>query len=104
MDYWRHLDLCLHENWNAFKASSLAPSRLWLFTTRATQSFWSVVFKDGDGLVFGNEGHGAPEWLHEEVGDAHRITIPQAHPDLRSLNLATAAGIATYEALRQIRG
>ena len=31
-----------------------------------------------------------------------RLTIPHANPALRSLNLSTAAGIACYEALRQI--
>jgi tRNA (cytidine/uridine-2'-O-)-methyltransferase len=62
-----------------------------------------VAFADGDGLVFGNEGSGAPDWLHEELA-ATRITIPHANPELRSLNLSTAAGIAAYEALRQIGG
>ena len=104
MDYWHHLDLRIHENWEAFKRSDDGPSRLWLFTTRATTAFWDAGFRDGDGLVFGNEGHGAPDWLHAEIGDAFRVTIPQINPDLRSLNLATAAGIASYEALRQIRG
>jgi tRNA (cytidine/uridine-2'-O-)-methyltransferase len=28
--------------------------------------------------------------------------IPHANPELRSLNLSTAAGVATFEALRQI--
>ena len=53
-------------------------------------------------LVFGNEGEGAPAWLHGELGDA-RVTIPRANPELRSLNLSTAAGIAAFEALRQLR-
>jgi tRNA (cytidine/uridine-2'-O-)-methyltransferase len=52
--------------------------------------------------VFGNEGSGAPAWLHDEIGEAQRVTIPHANPDLRSLNLSTAAGIACYEALRQL--
>jgi tRNA (cytidine/uridine-2'-O-)-methyltransferase len=60
-----------------------------------------VQFADGDGLLFGNESSGAPEWLHAELGEARRVTIPHANPDLRSLNLSTAAGVATYEALRQ---
>jgi len=102
MDYWRALDVHEHADWAAFKASPHAPARLWLFTTRSTTSFWDVTFADGDGLLFGNEGHGAPEWLHEEVGPAQRITIPHRNPELRSLNLSTAAGIATYEALRQV--
>ena len=59
-------------------------------------------FRDGDGLVFGNEGHGAPAWLHEFVGKDFEIKIPQPAETLRSLNLSTAAGIAAYEALRQI--
>lgn len=103
MDYWKSLDVHEHADWNAFKASPLAPRRLWLFTTKSQRSFWDVRYADGDGLLFGNEGSGAPAWLHEEIGDEHRIVIPQANPDLRSLNLSTAAGIACFEALRQLR-
>lgn len=101
MDYWKSLDVHEHADWVAFKNSPHAPKRLWLFTTKSTCGFWDVQFADGDGLVFGNEGSGAPEWLHDEIGATHRITIPHANPNLRSLNLSTAAGIATYEALRQ---
>ena len=102
MDYWYSLDVHHHEDWEAFKRSEYAPKRLWLFTTKTTQRFWDVGYADGDGLVFGNEGSGAPQWLHEEIGQAHRVTIPHANPALRSLNLSTAAGIACYEGLRQI--
>jgi tRNA (cytidine/uridine-2'-O-)-methyltransferase len=101
MDYWKALDVHEHADWKAFRASQLAPARLWLFTTKADQGFWRVEFADGDGLVFGNEGAGAPDWLHDELRD-RRVTIPHANPDLRSLNLSTAAGVAAYEALRQI--
>lgn len=103
MDYWKSLDVHHHENWETFKASPVAPERLWLFTTKAVKTFWAVNFMDGDGLVFGNEGHGAPAWLHEELA-ASRVTIPQFDAGLRSLNLSTSAGIAAYEALRQIGG
>jgi tRNA (cytidine/uridine-2'-O-)-methyltransferase len=103
MDYWYALDVHHHEDWKAFRASAAAPKRLWLFTTKTERSFWGVRYEDGDGLVFGNEGHGAPEWLHQEFGDAARVTIPHANAELRSLNLSTAAGIACYEALRQTK-
>lgn len=103
MDYWHSLDVHHHADWAAFRASPAAPLRLWLFTTHATNSFWDVRFADGDGLVFGNEEAGCPDWLHAEFGDAHRVKIPHANPALRSLNLSTAAGIAAFEALRQIR-
>lgn len=102
MDYWYSLDVHHHADWTAFKASAVAPRRLWLFTTHATRTFWEVKYADGDGLVFGNEEAGAPDWLHAELGDPNRIKIPHANGVLRSLNLSTAAGIATYEALRQV--
>ena len=103
MDYWQDLDLRIHEDWQAFACSTDRPERLWLFTTKAKQAFWDVDFQEGDGLLFGNEGHGAPSWLHDRVGEAFRITIPHGNETLRSLNLATAVGIATFEALRQLR-
>jgi tRNA (cytidine/uridine-2'-O-)-methyltransferase len=102
MDYWYSLDVHEHHDWAAFKASPRAPQRLWLFTTRANTSFWDARFADGDGLVFGNEEAGAPDWLHTEFGEERRLRIPHANAALRSLNLSTAAGIACYEALRQL--
>lgn len=101
MDYWKSLDVHEHADWAAFRASPHAPRRLWLLTTKTERSFWDVRYADGDGLVFGNEGSGAPDWLHEELRE-ERITIPHANPALRSLNLSTAAGIACYEAVRQL--
>ncbi len=102
LDYWRSLDVHEHTDWAAFKASAAAPKRLWLFTTQAAQSFWDARYADGDGLVFGNEEAGAPDWLHAEFGEDRRLKIPHANAALRSLNLSTAAGIAGYEALRQV--
>ncbi len=102
MDYWYSLDVHHHVDWKAFRASETAPKRLWLFTTKTKKSFWEAKFADGDGLVFGNEGAGCPDWVHDEVGPRWRLTIPHANSELRSLNLSTAAGIACYEALRQV--
>jgi tRNA (cytidine/uridine-2'-O-)-methyltransferase len=102
MDYWHSLDVHQHADWAGFRKSSAAPGRLWLFTTHATRTFWEVRYADGDGLVFGNEERGTPDWLHAEIGDERRVRIPHANAGLRSLNLSTAAGIACYEALRQI--
>lgn len=104
MDYWRSLDVHEHASWEQFLQSPFAPSRLWLFTTKSTKSFWDAQFEPGDGLVFGKETAGAPAWLHDAMGDAQRLRIDQANTALRSLNLATSVGIATYEALRQCRG
>jgi len=108
MDYWKSLDIIEHENWEAFEKSEYAPKgKLWLMTTHANVGLWEAKFEDGDGIIFGNEGHGAPDWLHDKVGE-RRVRIPsferEGVPQLRSLNLSTAAGIAVYEALRKING
>jgi len=101
MDYWYSLDVHEHARWEEFLSSPAVPRRLWLLTTKTSRSFWTARYEDGDGLVFGSESAGAPEWLHTELGDERRITIPHANPELRSLNLSTAAGVACYEAIRQ---
>ncbi|MFW6217461.1 MAG: tRNA (cytidine(34)-2'-O)-methyltransferase [Verrucomicrobiota bacterium] len=102
MDYWHSLDVHHHADWEAFKASPQAPGRLWLFTTKADHAFWDVDYADGDGLVFGNEGQGAPVWLHAEL-EGRRLTIPHKNAQMRSLNLSTSVGIAAYEVMRQLR-
>lgn len=104
MDYWRALDVHEHESFEAFLAAGTRPpiDRIFLFTTKARHSFWDAGFSDGDGLLFGKETAGSPEWLHAWAGE-RRLVIPQPNPLARSINIATAAGIATYEALRQIR-
>jgi tRNA (cytidine/uridine-2'-O-)-methyltransferase len=103
MDYWRALDVHHHANWEAFLASPARPRRTWLFTTHATRTYWDVRYEDDDGLLFGRETSGAPDWLQEWAGE-QRVCIPQWNAALRSLNLSTAVGIAAYEALRQLRG
>lgn len=102
MDYWHSLDLREYDDWETFLSSSTRPSRIHLFSTHAERGMWDSVFEDGDGLLFGNEGAGLPPEIHEWAGD-RRVKIPQFHDDLRSLNLSSAAAVAVYEALRQIR-
>ena len=103
MDYWKSLDIRHYEDWETFEKSPERPKRLWLFTTKAESTYWDAEFQDGDGLLFGKETSGCPEWLHDWAGEESRLTIPRQNPTLRSLNLATSVGIATYAALRQTR-
>ena len=100
MDYWKDLEIFEYSEWNEFWFHRNRPKRILLLTTQAEKNIWEMEFRIGDGLLFGNEGHGAPEFVHQSVDE--RIKIPKFKPNLRSLNLAVATGIATYEALRQI--
>tara|TARA_B100001093_G_C26644600_1_gene934738 strand:+ start:311 stop:772 length:462 start_codon:yes stop_codon:yes gene_type:complete len=100
MDYWNQLDVHHHKDWEAFKSSELGPKRIWMFTTQTEDLYWDVSFEDEDGLLFGSEGSGCPDWLHQKLKH-NRITIPHKRNSLRSLNLSTSAGIGVFEALRQ---
>lgn len=100
MDYW---DQCDVKTWPSLEAlKEAAPEgRFFYLTTKTQRVYWDARFQDGDYLVFGRETRGLPESLLEANAEAC-LTIPQ-QPQARSLNLATAAGIVLYEAIRQVR-
>jgi tRNA (cytidine/uridine-2'-O-)-methyltransferase len=100
MDYWDRCDVKLWASFAELRATD-PQARYFFFTTKAREAYWDESFADGDYLVFGRETRGLPESLLAE-NSARCRTIPIA-AQARSLNLATAAGIVLYEALRQIR-
>lgn len=98
LDYWSELDLATWESWEDFEGQVPPGAGLHLLTTKSSKPYWDAQFGDDDFLVFGPETRGLPESLLEERAD-RCLTIPQRRG--RSLNLATAAGIVLYEAIRQ---
>jgi tRNA (cytidine/uridine-2'-O-)-methyltransferase len=100
MDYWRQVDWRTWPDWTAFRAGQ-PDARLHFLTTKSERSYTSVRFAEGDFLVFGRETKGLPESLLRENEPAC-CTIPMPNPEARSLNLATAAAIVLFEALRQL--
>ena len=99
MDYWPRLELAVHDDTESF-LRTCDPARLWLFTSKGQASFWEADYHDGDTLVFGNETQGLPDAVLARFSE-RLLRIPQAAGE-RCLNLSTAAGIALYEALRQV--
>jgi tRNA (cytidine/uridine-2'-O-)-methyltransferase len=101
LDYWEHLSCRVVDHLDEVVAA-LGRDRLWSFSTRARASYTDVDYQPGDGLVFGPESRGLPDsWLSTRPDRLVRIPI---RPEARSLNLANAAAIALFEAVRQIRG
>lgn len=99
LDYWEHL------RWRAVDgldevAEALGRDRLWYFSTKSKGPYTDVVYRVGDGLVFGPESRGLPPRLIAENPD-RAVRIP-VRAEARSLNLANAAAIGLYEAVRQI--
>lgn len=102
MDYWPRLKLTVHDDDAAFlRAAAEAQGRLWLFTSNGARDLWDAAFAPHDWLVFGSETAGLPDAMLGAHPD-RCLRIPQVAGE-RCLNLATAAGIGLYEALRQVR-
>ncbi len=99
LDYWDDLAWELVDDWQQL-LDKLPTERLWLLTKFGQRAHCDVEFQFGDALVFGRESTGLPDWLHQQHA-TRQIFIPMPGP-VRCLNLSTAAGIAMYEAARQI--
>jgi tRNA (cytidine/uridine-2'-O-)-methyltransferase len=102
LDYWSAVDLRRHHTFAAFEAA-VASQRVVCFTARATTPYTQVQYQDGDCLLFGGESFGLPPEVHIRYAD-RTVCIPMPAGKVRSLNLATAVGVALYEALRQVHG
>ncbi len=101
LDYWPAVKLKIWDKLDTLMARHPG-ARCWYTSKKAARPYYQATFQPGDFLVFGRETRGLPE----ELLAAHRewcLRIPMVAGPVRSLNLATAAGIVLYEALRQVR-
>jgi tRNA (cytidine/uridine-2'-O-)-methyltransferase len=97
LDYWHAVDLWVHPDWFAFR-DAIGRDRCLYFSANAERSFWDAPYEANSCLVFGSETEGMPARILEKHPE-RCFTIPMGGP-VRSLNLATAAGIVLYEAIR----
>ncbi|MEC8025301.1 MAG: tRNA (cytidine(34)-2'-O)-methyltransferase [Myxococcota bacterium] len=100
LDYWPHIRLTIHDSLSDVFAM-FPDATAWYLSARAEKTYWDTEFNQGDLLIFGCEAHGLPLEVKASAGD-HLIGIPH-NENIRSLNLAQAASVVMYEALRQQR-
>lgn len=98
MDYLPQVELCEHADWAAFLGQVPAGARVWGFTTKTDRVYSQVSYRAGDYLLFGPESRGLPDWV---LAQTQALTLPMPGVG-RSLNVAVAAGVASYEAMRQL--
>jgi tRNA (cytidine/uridine-2'-O-)-methyltransferase len=98
LDYWEHVRWDAVDNWNDL-LSRLEQPRIWMFSRFASQALWDADLHRGDTLLFGSESAGLPPSFHQEYRERSLVLPTMAA--VRSLNLATTAGIALYEMLRR---
>lgn len=99
LDYWDAVDLWVHPSWRAFR-SAVSRERCLYFSAHGTRSYLEAPYAEKSVLVLGNETDGMPERILEKYPE--RIFRISMRSGVRSLNLATAAGIVLYEAIRQL--
>ena len=92
--------MCAHGRRSKPCARNRGGARFLFLTKKTKRPYWAEQFEHGDHLVFGRETKGLPESLLAANAE-HCLTIPMRQ-EARSLNLATAAGIVLYEAIRQL--
>jgi len=100
LDYWDRVVLVRHPSLDEME-QALSGRRLFLFSCGAGRCYTEPRYRAGDALVFGCESRG----LSDEFLARHRdrvVGMPMTPDGVRSINLAVAAGVALYEALRQI--
>lgn len=100
LDYWNEIKITLHANFQTFLEEHPV-SQMHFFSTKAKRTLFEASFLPNAYLVFGKESSGLPEkfiWQYQDQS----VRIPQQNSKIRSLNLSTAVGIASYEAYRQI--
>ena len=99
LDYWKFVKIVYWENIDGFLTAQ-DENNIYFFTKKIGKPYTRVGFKHGDFLIFGKETKGLPEEVIRLYKD-RCYTIPMSNRNIRSLNLANAAGIVLYEALRQ---
>ena len=102
LDYWEAVEVRYHETFADFE-QCLGSERLICIETPATKLYTQAIFTDEMCLLFGSESKGLPESVRQRYAE-RTFGIPMPTGKVRSLNLATAAGIVLYEALRQLHG
>jgi len=102
LDYWPYVTLAVWDDFDAYRQAH--PDRRIVAATtgnrgHAAAAYQAFDYTGDDALVFGTESRGLPEAFLDATPARLRIPI-WGH--VRSLNLANAASIVLYEALRHL--
>lgn len=100
LDYWPRVKPRVWPDWGTLAAALPELGEPYFFSSEAPRLLWDVVFPARTVLVFGAESAGLPPSVRRAFPD-RLLALPMRDPELRSINVSTAVGIAVYEVLRQ---
>ena len=99
LDYREQKVISLHQHWQAF-IERQQPKRLFAISTKGTEHYHNIHYREDDYLVFGPETRGLPDSILRSTAIDTVLRIPMQKHN-RSINLANAVAIVVYEAWRQ---
>lgn len=99
LDYHDMAAVTVHAGLDQLWAAVL-PARVYAFTAAGDTSYADIPYRPGDVLLFGPEPTGLTDDVLHHRHVTARVRIPML-AGRRSMNLANAAAVATYEAWRQ---
>jgi len=100
LDYWKHLSVTYYENIDEFFKIN-KDKKMAFLSSHGEENHWDIPFEDGLFLVFGKESVGLPKSIIENHKE-QLYKIPLYSEHVRSLNLANAVSIVTYEGLKHL--
>ena len=101
LDYWQHLNVIIYEHIEDFFSKNVNENFVFL-SSHGTKKHWAIPFKDNLFLIFGKESVGLPKSIIEKYSNLlYKIPLYSEH--VRSLNLANAVSIVTYEGLKYLK-
>ena len=101
LDYWKHIDLKVYPSLEIFFQSIPTSAQKVFFSTKGEKHLFQHSFQPGAYLFFGSETRGLSSDLIQSHKD-QTYHIPQYDKRVRSINIANAVSVATYEAIRQL--
>lgn len=101
LDYWPHVNITTYEGVTDFFEQHQNKKMAFL-TSHGKKEYWDIPFEDNLFLIFGKESVG----LSKDILETHEeqlYKIPLFSNHVRSLNLANAVAIVTYEGIKSLK-
>ena len=97
LDYHDLASVSVFENWNNFYSEN-ENKKICLLSVKGSQNIWDANLNEYDYMIFGPESVGLPDDIL--ALQYKTLSIPM-NDNSRSINLANAVSIVSYEFLRQ---
>jgi tRNA (cytidine/uridine-2'-O-)-methyltransferase len=100
LDYHEYATVTLYDSWAECR-DRFKDGRLFAVSTKGTQRYDRVSYREGDAWLFGPESRGLPAELLMSFPEERRLRVPMVEGS-RSLNLSNTVAVIVYEAWRQL--